>query len=106
MRCVRYDPIQNGKSAQVDTSQYHTYRLTKPAGSGTYTVQVDGQTVLTQDGIGTYPPAYNQLWFGDGTCQSRNGSVEIDYVRIEQNSSSLSSAAPGVLANDRTPTAI
>lgn len=70
-------------SFPVDTRQFHVYRMRRHVGDGSYTVEVDGNTVLTSL-PGSEPVSFNQITFGDGTCQSRNGAVDLDYVRFTQ----------------------
>ncbi len=68
-------------TAAVDTSVFHTYRMVKEAGIGGYKIFVDGVKVL--DCTTTpFDPAANWIYFGNGTCQSRNAHVEIDSIRF------------------------
>jgi len=71
-------------SSPVDTSQFHVYRMRKATGETNYTVEVDGTPVLIGPPPGTEPPSFNRIAFGDSTCQSRNGAVDLDYVRFTQ----------------------
>jgi YVTN family beta-propeller protein len=103
------DVTQGGVLTPFDTSAFHTYTLVRPAGSSpTYTILVDGIPILTGDARFTNDPVYvslNQILFGDQTCQSRNGSVEVDFVRFQQfePDGSFLVPAPGVLGNDSDP---
>lgn len=72
---------QGAPVAPVDTSQFHTYTMVKETGVSGYKILVDGVKVL--DCVTTsFDPSYNRIYFGDGTCQSRNAHVEIDNVRF------------------------
>lgn len=70
-------------SAAVDTSQFHVYRMSRALGASMYTVEVDGNIVLTSAPL-TAEVSANQITFGDSTCQARNGVVDVDYVRFAQ----------------------
>ena len=72
-------------SAPVNTTAFHTYSIVKPAGAISYIVQVDGAKVLTQSSLPQNSP--DQVVFGDGTCQARNGIAEISSLRFSQGTS-------------------
>jgi hypothetical protein len=65
----------------VDTSVFHVYSILHKTGISSYSILLDGDPVLTADRDPT-ALLYNQLRFGDVTCQSRNGSVEVDLVKF------------------------
>jgi VCBS repeat-containing protein len=65
---------------------------------------VDGIPVLNGTGsAGT--KGIDSFMFGDSTCQSRNGRVDVDFVRLRQIKAgeAFTVPAPGVLANDSDP---
>lgn len=70
-------------SSAVTTTQFHVYRMRRALQDSTYAVDVDGTQVQTRAPFSANV-ADNSVTFGDGTCQSRNGAVDVDYVRFTQ----------------------
>lgn len=61
--------------------EFHTFRVTKPAGSTDYKLSVDGGAPV--DVAGTTSPGYqNFLFFGDANSLAGGGIVEWDYVAV------------------------
>lgn len=67
-------------AVSLDTSTFHTYKVTIPANSNHFDLFIDGQWVASAT-AGTFPGTIPRLRFGDGT--SSGGNVRLRFKEVK-----------------------